>query len=223
MIDHVIPGGGDIVLGQEFTDFDKGLEEGIEGSVLGFNLLLTSAFDSLGSDYRTPLFRPAVAATNSVEFLRVARNRPAKTTKRDPDLDRPLVANQFALDPANWSSKVFRRNGTRAVRSPAALSPRYTLNIANDTRKEERPVIRRDAAVSGVDYSTRGITDVLGKLSNDPLGLQLVKLTYVRCHLDRGSPPIGGSQMLISWSRTPVKVFGGATIKNVVGNECGNF
>ena len=35
----VIPGGGDVVVGQEYTDFDKGLDDGIEGEVFGFNLV----------------------------------------------------------------------------------------------------------------------------------------------------------------------------------------
>nr|CAD7432456.1 unnamed protein product [Timema monikensis] len=34
-----IPGGGDVVVGQEYTDFDKGLDDGIEGEVFGFNLV----------------------------------------------------------------------------------------------------------------------------------------------------------------------------------------
>lgn len=223
MIDYVIPGGGDIVLGQEFTDFDKGLEEGIEGSVLGFNLLLASAFNSLDNDYRTPPFRPAVTAINPVELLLATRNRWTKITKRNPDLGRTLyklISNQFAFSP-NWSRKIFRNNGTKMVESPVILQSSHLLNIANDTQKKDTSPIRRDAATFGDHYST-GEINVSKKSSSEPLGLQLVKLSYVRCHLDRGSPPIGGSLMLVSWSRTPVKVFGGATIKNV-GNECGNF
>lgn len=40
-----------MVVGQEYTDFDKGLEDGIEGEVFGFNLLtseLTTRHGSLG-------------------------------------------------------------------------------------------------------------------------------------------------------------------------------
>ncbi|XP_067005034.2 pentraxin-related protein PTX3-like [Anabrus simplex] len=42
-----IPGGGDVVVGQELTDADKGLDDGIEGEVFGFNLV-TGGGASLG-------------------------------------------------------------------------------------------------------------------------------------------------------------------------------
>ncbi|KAJ9600092.1 hypothetical protein L9F63_009603 [Diploptera punctata] len=41
----IIPRGGDVVVGQEYTDFDKGLDDGIEGEVFGFNLV--SSFNKL--------------------------------------------------------------------------------------------------------------------------------------------------------------------------------
>lgn len=34
-----VPGGGDIAVGQELTDADKGLDDGIEGEVFGFNMV----------------------------------------------------------------------------------------------------------------------------------------------------------------------------------------
>ncbi|XP_026276047.1 uncharacterized protein LOC113204887 [Frankliniella occidentalis] len=39
----VLPGGGDVVVGQEYTDFDKGLDDGVEGEVFGFHLFRTAA------------------------------------------------------------------------------------------------------------------------------------------------------------------------------------
>ncbi|KAM0728924.1 Pentraxin-related protein PTX3 [Formica fusca] len=214
IIEHVIPGGGDIVLGQEYTDFDKGLEEGIEGSVLGFNFLLASAFDSLDSGHQRP-FRSINRTTDQAMVPLVAAMR-TKMARRDSNLraaralDR-LISMQFALNP-NWSRKIFQQ-------SSSTISP-YRLNIANGTRKEEILPIRRNA-ITFVD-DLIGEINLSGKPSDDPLGLQLMKLSYFRCQLGRGSPPISDSLMLISWSRTPVRMFGGATIKNV-GNECGKF
>lgn len=223
MTGHVIPEGGDLVLGQEYTDFDEGLEEGIEGSVLGFNLLLASAFNSLDSDlHQRPLYRSANGAVDLGEDLLVAETR-TRIAKRDSDLgatralDR-LVSALFALNP-NWSRRISQTDGTEAVEDSATLPP--PLSIINGTRKEEIPLIREDVIALGTDNWT-GEIDLLGKSSGVPLGLQLVRLSYVYCHLNRGSPPIGGPLMLISWSRTPVKVFGGAIIKNV-GNKCGKF
>jgi len=222
MIGHVIPEDGDIVLGQEYTDFDKGLEEGIEGSVLGFNLLLASAFKPLDSGlHQRPSFRSASEVTDPTEIPLAAGSW--RIAKRDSDLgathalDR-LVSILFTLNP-NWSRRISRTEDAKAVESSATSPP--PLSITNDTRKEETPTIRRHAITFGTDNWT-GEIDLLGKLSDVSLGLQLVKLSYVRCQLGRGSPPIGGPLMLISWSRTPVKVFGGAIIKNV-GNECGKF
>ncbi|XP_012216524.1 uncharacterized protein [Linepithema humile] len=225
MIDYVIPGSGDIVLGQEYTDFNKGLEEGIEGSVLGFNLLLASAFNSLDDGYQRPSFRPINGADNPAELPLAAGIR----ARRDSDLraarafDR-LVSIGFALNP-NWSNRIFRGDGAKAEMksSPVThLLPLHEINIVNDTRKEETPpAIRRHTIALGVDDSS-GEINLFGKSSKAPLGLQLVKLSYVHCQLGRGSPSIGGPLMLISWSRTPVRVFGGAIIKNV-GNKCGKF
>ena len=145
---HVIPRNGDIVVGQEYTDFDKGLEEGIEGAVLGFNLLLVSAF---GSDTRPELNFP-----ESIEY------------------------------------------GAKLV--PEVLRRSFVI--------EPHPV-RRQAAHGAVG----------GK---KPEGQQLVEITYNNCEIGRGSPFIGGTKMIISWTRTPVRVFGGALIKNVQ-NNCGVF
>lgn len=222
MTGHVIPEGGDIVLGQEYTDFDKGLEEGIEGSVLGFNLLLASAFNSLDSGpHQRPSFQSINGAVDPTETPFAAGTQ-TRIARRDSDLgatralDR-LVSILFALSP-NWSRRISRADDATASEGPAISPP--PLSIANGTRKEETPV-RRHAIALGTDDWT-GEIDPLGKTSDVPLGLQLVKLSYVRCQLGRGSPPIGGPLMLISWSRTPVRVFGGAIIKNV-GNECGKF
>ncbi|XP_077282245.1 uncharacterized protein LOC143908452 [Temnothorax americanus] len=223
MIGHVIPAGGDIVLGQEYTDFDKGLEEGIEGSVLGFNLLLASAFNSLDSGlHQRSLFRSANGATDLTEEIPLAASETrTRITRRDSDLAETraldkLVSLLFALNP-NWSRRISQTND--AAEDSATLPP--PLSIVNDTRREETPSIRKHAITFGTDDWT-GEIDLLGESSDVPLGLQLVKLSYVRCQLGRGSPFIGGPLMLISWSRTPVRVFGGAIIKNV-GNECGKF
>lgn len=222
MTGHVIPEGGDLVLGQEYTDFDEGLEEGIEGSVLGFNLLLASAFNSIDSDlHQRPLYRSANGATNLAEDLLVAETR--TRMKRDSDLrtTRALdsfVSALFALNP-NWSRRISQTDDTKAVEDSATLPS--LLSIINGTWEEETPLIREDAIAFDTDDWT-GEIGQLEKSSNVPLGLQLVKLSYVYCYLNRGSPPIGGPLMLISWARTPVKVFGGAIIKNV-GNKCGKF
>ncbi|KYN00761.1 Pentraxin-related protein PTX3 [Cyphomyrmex costatus] len=220
---HVIPEGGDIVLGQEYTDFNKGLEEGIEGSVLGFNLLLTSVFTSLDSGLHQ---RPSFWSTNGVidpTEISHATGIRTRIARRDSDLGGTrapdgLVSVLFKLG-SNWSRRISRTDDVKAAEG--SVTSQSPLNIINDTLTEEATSIRRHAITFGTDDWTEGI-DPFNKSFDVSLGLQLVKLSYIRCQLGRGSPPIGGPLMLISWSRTPVKVFGGAIIKNV-GNECGKF
>lgn len=223
MIGHVIPEGGDIVLGQEYTDFNKGLEEGIEGSVLGFNLLLASVFTSLNSDlHQRPSFWSANGAIDPTE-IPLATGIRTRIAKRDSHLvgtralDK-IVSALFTLG-SNWSRRISRTDDAKAMEG-SATSP-SPLSVTNDTLKKEISSIRRHAITFDTDDWTEKL-DPFNESFDISLGLQLVKLSYIRCQLGRGSPPIGGPLMLISWSRTPVKVFGGAIIKNV-GNECGKF
>jgi len=213
ILHHVIPAGGDIVLGQEYTDFDKGLEEGVEGSVLGFNLLLASAFNTLDNSYPGTSSQPALAQLSLAEDRAeiVKRDAEAKTT-------RVLAPMQLTFD-RDWSHKISRDDAEARDDTVISALPDHRSSVLaiNDTRTEGTSPPRRQAII--LDDSTDEIADLrIGA----PLGLQLVKLTYVLCQLGRGSPRIGGQLMLISWSRTPVRVFGGAMMKNV-GDECGKF
>lgn len=212
----MIPADGDIVLGQEYTDFDKGLEEGVEGSVLGFNLLLASAFDRL--DYSEPSLQSTIAAGLPLAELPFAGGVRAEVARRNADRKRTraAVASIVPMDLAfgpNWSHRISRRDNIVALSSPRLLNI-----LTNDTEGGETPTRGRIIP----DYTIGEIANPPEESSDVPLGLQLVKLSYVRCQLGRGSPPISGQTMLISWSRTPVKIFGGAMVKNV-DDECGKF
>lgn len=183
-IDHTIPSGGDIVVGQEYTDFDKGLDDGIEGSILGFNLLLASAFDEqLASHDSTQVSRAGYATVPL--FARI----PTKLLQRGIDYKtrtRTTSDQRYAEDAT--SLPLVAAAPTRLLFSPAVIQGRMEV----------------------------------AKRKKQSLGLQLVKLSYARCEIGRGSPFIGGSLMLISWTRTPVRIFGGAVLKNV-NSECGDF
>lgn len=183
-IDHTIPSGGDIVVGQEYTDFDKGLDDGIEGSILGFNLLLASAFDEqLASHDSTQVSRAGYATVPL--FARI----PTKLLQRGIDYKtrtRTTSDQRYAEDAT--SLPLVAAVPTRLLFSPAVIQGRMEV----------------------------------AKRKKQSLGLQLVKLSYARCEIGRGSPFIGGSLMLISWTRTPVRIFGGAVLKNV-NSECGDF
>uniref|UniRef100_A0A0C9RZ06 PTX3 protein n=1 Tax=Fopius arisanus TaxID=64838 RepID=A0A0C9RZ06_9HYME len=171
MAGQVIPAGGDIVVGQEYTDFDKGLEEGIEGAVLGFNLLLVSAFD--------------------VESTFIEINH-----LDDGRLMAPINFPKFPVGGEGISSG--RRRPIYPNYPPSAMYAR-------------KPGNPRALRIRG----TRQAKQV-------PLGLRLIETGYYHCEEGRGSPYLGGSKLLISWTRTPVRVFGGALLKNV-DSQCRIF
>ncbi|XP_076652414.1 uncharacterized protein LOC143358824 [Halictus rubicundus] len=182
LIGHVIPSKGDIVLGQEYTDFDKGLEEGVEGAVLGFNLLLSSAFEPLKLAVRDP------------ELIYI----PNEPFSRIP----PKPVHRSLVFGARTVYNVVPIQSHSVIRSIDDY-PRSTGRSRTSRHNSMRPRGR---------YSYQKL----------PLGLQLVQLTYIHCEIGRGSPFIGGSLMLISWTRTPVRIFGGAVVKNV-RSKCGDF
>lgn len=187
MAGYVIPRDGDIILGQEFTDFDKGLEEGIEGAVLGFNLLLSSAFyESQGPSYED----------NRLENIR-----------QPSGFDFPEAKN-------------FDSTGSGII-------PISGINLQASSRYPRRPMDLGSMPL-GSDIirtrKTRQTTGGQGRIVQDttPLGLRLIEVSFNNCESGRASPFIGGRRLLISWSRTPVGVFGGAIIKNV-DSQCGVF
>lgn len=207
MIDHTIPSGGDIVVGQEYTDFDEGLDDGIEGSILGFNLLLASAFDTLldTADYRQR-FEEA-----SHDSSQVSRSASSYATV-------PL----FARIPTKLMQRGIDYRIATRTRAPYTLPP--TSDQLGGRRRYAEDATSLPLGTGLMIFSPRVIKGRIevSKWKKQSLGLQLVKLSYVRCEIGRGSPFIGGSLMLISWTRTPVRIFGGAVLKNV-NSDCGNF
>lgn len=204
-IEHTIPSGGDIVVGQEYTDFDKGLDDGIEGSILGFNLLLSSAFDTL-DDYRQRF----EASHDSIQVSRAASSYAT------------VVAPLFAGIPTKLMQRGIDYGTPARTRAPYTLPPTSNQHGGRRRYAEDAtslPLVGTELIVSP-DVIQRRME--VSKWKEQSLGLQLVKLSYVRCEIGRGSPFIGGSLMLISWTRTPVRIFGGAVLKNV-NSDCGNF
>lgn len=190
-----------MVVGQEYTDFDKGLDDGIEGEVFGFNLLTSEptsqgvswfpARDNalvlpqnhyVGNSAEGPSWLPPTPLQQSRATLRVFSSK--KKPIRWPEETRR-------------SEKVFRGDhGTSRVRWPT------------DQRKSRRvPRVRR--------RETRDASVVANP------GLELVRKSYRQCAEKRGSP-VDQSRLLIAWASTPVRVFGGAVIKGAKP-VCGDF
>lgn len=211
----MIPSNGDIVLGQEYTDFDKGLEEGVEGAVLGFNLLLSSAFDSprlffernkvdevgLDGETDTIVYGERLTEQQTHESRYYARVRP-----EDP------VFGGISF-PGLRSAEV-RSGAFEATKRSRRIRRAATRNVSTDESRIKRKSHFSDDWKNDYSFGTRS--------RSKPLGQQLVEISFEHCEQGRASPHLGGNLMLISWSRTPVKVFGGAIVKNA-NNDCGNF
>jgi hypothetical protein len=202
MKDLVISGGGDAVVGQEYTDFDKGLDDGIEGEVFGFNLLtskpnvrhdssIVSWFKTQENAFVLPQPHYVVdSAKAPIWNLRPLQG--LRTTFRG------LVSDKLVRWPEDTrsSGKVSKHNPTASiVRWPDSHETRR----APRTRTREK----RDASVE-----------------LNP-GLELVEKSYRQCTARRGSP-VDDSRLLIAWASTPVRVFGGAVI-TAAKPVCGHF
>ncbi|XP_050302837.1 C-reactive protein 1.1-like [Anthonomus grandis grandis] len=170
----IIPAKGDLVVGQEYTDFDKGLDDGIEGDISGFNLVLASAF-------------PKTSKKNHLSKIHITPNN------------------------------IFKREATRRV----LLRPPNKVQIRRQIWDESLELFAQHKLVPSLPlegvrkYPQEG--NFLGKSDqyyiDKPLGLLLVELSN-DCGYLRGAP-LSGKGVLVSWTKTEVRVFGGAILKTV--------
>jgi len=196
----VIPGGGDVVVGQEYTDSEKGLDDGIEGEVFGFNLL-TSEIDA-GS---LSLFQ-----TQRNPWVPLRTYYATKSAKLPTRLSlRPLQGLEMALR-ATASDKLIRwpENGRSSGKASKGNPGATTVRWSNNHRKTSRALLA----------TVRQVRDASLRLNP---GLELVENSYRLCAAMRGSP-VEKSRLLVAWASTPVRVFGGAIIKKAKP-VCSNF
>ena len=166
-------------MGQEYTDFDKGLDDGIEGDVFGFNFVLSP---TSYSDFPS---RRHYAISN--EEIRQPSTYPHRSA-----VDVPDVFSYFSVQPN---------------RKPKSFSDIFD----NMFGLVDAPAIRMQPN-RRIHLGSRIINDI-ESFTPKPTGLKLVELSYI-CFLGKGAP-VSGKDVLISWTKTPVRVFGGAILKNV--------
>ncbi|XP_030745058.1 uncharacterized protein LOC115874109 [Sitophilus oryzae] len=181
----IIEHGGDIVVGQEYTDFDKGLDDGIEGFVSGFNFVLASTVDNYQPTthfqqlpppkfiYKRQIPQQNQDVEDSTEDLKMISVLPKKKRQIWDD------GLQFYYE--------------HQLREPLPLDKGERPSYHTPT---ERPLV-----YPSLYYYTP-----------KPLGLVLVELSSDCAYL-RGAP-LRGDKVLINWTKTVVRVFGGAIIKN---------
>jgi hypothetical protein len=201
----VIPGGGEVVVGQEYTDFDKGLDDGIEGEVFGFNLLTSEPRAGHGSQSLS--WFPA-----QQNALVLPQNHYVVNSAEDPSWLSllPLQQSRTRLRVLSSENKLIRwpedmRPSRKVLRGDPSTS---RVRWPDDHRNSRRaPHVRR--------RETRDVSVAVNP------GLELVKKSYRHCAEMRGSP-VDQSRLLIAWASTPVRVFGGAIIKGAKP-VCGDF
>jgi len=197
----VIPGGGDVVVGQEYTDSEKGLDDGIEGEVFGFNLL-TSELDA-GS---LSLFKSQRNALVPLRTYYATKNAQLPTTLSL----RSLRGLETALRAPASDKKLIRWPENRRYFGQASEGNSGATTV-------RRPISHRDTS-RALLATVRHVPDA--SLGLNP-GLELVVNSYRQCAAMRGSP-LEKSRLLVAWASTPVRVFGGAIIKKAKP-VCSNF
>lgn len=218
-----IPKGGDIVVGQEYTDFDKGLDDGIEGDIFGFNMVLapTTNFHEVSHNFLVPhefSDRRISLYSENPYYIPPRYRQTYLTRERYRDYDEvPSVLSYFNTRP-NRSPKSVDNNLFHSLLALFEPQPKIKVKTIEEFNEESN---RRylhlqnllERSISTADKPNKKIINDITGVNNKPLGLQLVELSY-NCALGKGAP-INHEKVLISWTKTPVRVFGGAILKNV--------
>ncbi|XP_044750565.1 uncharacterized protein LOC123310918 [Coccinella septempunctata] len=196
----IIEAGGDIVVAQEYTDFDKGLEDGIEGQIFGFNFVLsaTSKMQNYGKYSESP-------ATSMVGYRGRRSFEPSRsryTPFRPSDMNGKTPT--FLNFPLSWENSYMSslENIRHSNIPPQKLRVRINApKIVKMNRPNEL-------------FQTYLATDhVAGGKKPESTGLMLVEMSK-NCRIGKGGP-LRGEKVLINWAETKVRVFGGAIVKHV--------
>ncbi|KAF5283749.1 hypothetical protein FQR65_LT02643 [Abscondita terminalis] len=215
-----IPEGGDLVVGQEYTDFDKGLDDGIDGDIYGFNLILSSTRSSRNKNVFLPY-----GIQNRAYDIDHSNNKPIPINTYDNSINNyeeiPTVLSYFIganRAPRNMldDGKNLLYNFFQIFDSPEIIRIKTVHDYSSNNEQLRTNGLRNGMMLSELAVKRiggNGIVSDLDGINQKPLGLQLVELSY-NCALRKGSP-IEHKKVLVSWTRTPVRVFGGAILKNV--------
>lgn len=204
-----LPGGGDVVVGQEYTDFDKGLDDGVEGDVFGFYLFRTAA----------PSARPLPAASEledadehqllaSTSNKRARSELSAEATRRGDGTTEPhrqhLADDATRLHLPDDAPRLHAHNPFRRAEAGMPMKRPQRLAPARLPRWKHN---KRYSLYSPPKEFLRRV----------PLRVQRL---YALCtdHL----VPEDRADAVVAWPSTPVRVFGGAIISNV-NSGCGDF
>lgn len=235
----IIPSKGDVVVGQEYTDFNKGLDDGIEGDIYGFNLVLASASKNVrkyNAQY-TQAFRgydnlqaeesrresaasvlgyfPSNTRINS-NVLKVKLPSNGKSLQNNSNFTLN-TSDRMAKDLITFGEQLFK-NMLNFFTPPPTTTVRWkpSTNHPLNSYRQTDQIFSPNTHV----YNTRRTLNDHSQYNDlsattKPLGQVLMELSFHNCALGKGSP-INDQKVLISWTKTPVRVFGGALWKPAV-------
>jgi hypothetical protein len=189
------------VVGQEYTDFEKGLDDGIEGEVFGFNLLTSdlsairlSRFETQSKALVPPRTHYATNSAKVPSWLPLRALQGLHLELKGAASDKRLI---------RWpEDTVSSRKASKG--NPGVIPVRWPDDDRNDG--------------GALHAKVRLVRDASLRLNP---GLELVERSYSQCAEMRGSP-LEKSRLLVAWASTPVRVFGGAIIKKA-NPVCGDF
>lgn len=196
----IIKAGGDIVIAQEYTDFNKGLEDGVEGEIFGFNFVLSATSKiQRYSRYSTPI--------RAFEGYRKRRSVSTPGSNRylpPPPHSIPNgIFDAFAPNsPPLWAAAYFSpvKNNKFAIKTRTPINPGRTVRINPGNE------LFAFQTYPGTD-------DAFGSENHKSTGMILVEMSR-NCRIGKGAP-FRGEKVLVNWRETKVRVFGGAILKQV--------
>lgn len=226
---------GDIVVGQEYTDFDKGLDDGIEGDVSGFNMILasTTAPPKAQRFPKEPYANRRISSPHKIKGHYIVASEPVIIRRR---ISKSLGEDVIGITNFNNSNEDVS-NGTLTRKRRQSYSgyplsyfrvvptiprdkifkhyiPHSFAQSYQNVQLQHIPSTRQPAFLpQNMRNKNSRISNEISPQISKPLGLQLVELSF-NCEFGRGAP-LKGREVLISWTKTPVRVFGGAILKKV--------
>ncbi|KAK9869706.1 hypothetical protein WA026_003446 [Henosepilachna vigintioctopunctata] len=191
-----IASGGDIVVGQEYTDFDKGLDDGIEGDIFGFNMVLSAS----SHDFTQPStnLHNSLNKRSSHPQQRIIKFKNSKSRREVEMLSSPILNSEFLPSIHNLHISRFK--------PPRKITMVDLMNV-HPKKEYHHSIVSIDKSLSKSNGNRKPI-----KYSKS-IGRQLVELSG-NCRVGKGAP-LNGGMVLINWTKTTVRVFGGAIIKHV--------
>lgn len=249
---------GDLVVGQEYTDFDKGLDDGIEGDIFGFNMILSST-SSKGQGisklpYRFPQRRRISPLERRMEAGFIVTSPTLILRRKSRKIEGEILVDENIIKPNN-NKNISYEDVILDSNSKSDVSTEYstirTLATTSSARRKRQNYLGTPISYSNFNFgpkpsysyrpdsfirsplytmrhnyypvtymappsppprkTSRVANDIIpfNSVNHKPLGLQLVELSF-NCVLGKGAPM---KNVLISWTKTPVRVFGGAILK----------